>query len=98
MPDPAGQKGGTDRLRDGPPLSLRDISPKYDEQPVGFGGERGSAGAYGFEVLAMWETQTAERTEFVYLLDVIGNNIQAPSRRFILNNLWARQQPSGRFF
>ena|ERR671925_85236 len=23
---------------------------------------------YGFEVLAMWEAQTAERTEFVYLL------------------------------
>ena len=23
---------------------------------------------YGFEILAMWETQSAERTEFVYLL------------------------------
>ena len=24
--------------------------------------------SYGFDILAMWETQTAERTEFVYLL------------------------------
>jgi len=27
-----------------------------------------SAGAYGFDILAMWEAQTDERTEFVYLL------------------------------
>ena len=50
-----------------------------------------AAGAYGFEVLAMWEAQTGERTEFVYLLtwpDEPTMRTACASIRFLADEEW----------
>ena len=45
--------------------------------------------AYGFDILAMWEAQTAERTEFVYLLTWPDEpTMRAAWERFLADEEW----------
>ena len=44
---------------------------------------------YGFDILAMWEAQTAERREFVYLLTWPGEQtMRGAWRRFLADEEW----------
>ena len=46
-------------------------------------------GTYGFNIIAMWETKTAQRTEFVYLLAWLDEvTMRSTWARFMADEEW----------